>query len=759
VKRLAMMTEDHPFAYRNFEGVIPEGNYGAGKMIIWDEGTLAPVSDEIDPKLKGKALRAAEEEVFERQLAKGHLKFRLEGTRLHGAFSLLRTQAGRGNQWLLVKKADEFADADFDVGALKTSARTGAEIGKLGAKKAKRAKSPKPHKIKPMLATLADGPFHRAGWLYEIKWDGYRAVAELTKKGGVELVSRNLKPLNDKYPDVVAALAALKLDAVLDGEVVLLDENGQTSFNALQNAATHAGSKGELAYCAFDLLYLDGEDYRGKPLRERKAKLAEIFENGRHLRLSEAFDTDGVAFFEAAQKLGLEGIIAKDGDSLYQTGARSESWQKIKTARRQEVVIGGYTDPQGAGRKHVGALIIGVHDEAGDLVPVGRVGTGFGSVKELADLGKKLRKLERKTSPFTEAKRLGRGGVIHWVKPELVCEVTFTEWTPDGSMRHPVFVALRDDKSAAEVGREEAKAVEKTTDGKLELSNLGKVYFPEKGYTKGDLIAYYRDIGPTILPYLLGRPQSLRRQPNGIHGKSFFQKDLKPGAPAWLQRQEVATESRDDGVTDYLVCDGLDSLLYMVNLGCIEINPWASRVEALDRPDFITLDLDPEAVGMKEVAATANAVRKLCEELELESYVKTSGKRGLHVVLPLGARYDYEQAKDFSQLWAELVHRRVPRLTSLAKSPRDRQGKVYLDYLRNSQGQTAASVYSARPTPQASVSMPLKWSEVTAKLDPLKFTIKTAQKRLDAVGDLWQPVLGEGIDLAKAVKRIRAMDQ
>ncbi|MFL5328477.1 MAG: DNA ligase D [Gemmataceae bacterium] len=597
-----------------------------------------------------------------------------------------------------------------------------------------------------MLATLVRAPFDRAGWIFEPKWDGYRAIAEI-QNGKIEVYSRKGNSFNEQFAPIVHNLRHLKHDTVLDGEVVVLDEAGRSRFQLLQQH--QKTGQGRLVYYVFDILHLDGRDLQMLPLIERKTILSRLLRRIPEVIVSEHIEGRGEAFFRAAAAQGLEGIIAKNGQSPYRQGIRSADWLKIKTQRRQEAVIGGFTEPRGS-RKNLGALLLGVY-QGNDLKYIGHTGGGL-NTKSLAHLRQRLDPLEQSTSPF--AKRPKANAPVHWVKPQLVCEVTFQEWTDDGHMRHPIFIALREDKPSREVRHEVEHPVAELANNDPPLTNLGKIYWPRDGYTKGDLINYYREIAPFILPYLNDRPQSQHRHPEGIDGDSFFQKDVsKRPPPAWVKTTVVPHKERA-GSSHFIVCDDQRTLLYLANLGCIEINPWNSRVGLLDRPDYLVIDLDPEQIAFAKVVEAALAVRKVLDAARAECYCKTSGKTGLHVYVPLGAKYPEDLATRFAEVVANIVNRKLPATTSVVRMPARRQGRVYLDFLQNRHGQTLAAPYSVRPVDGAPVSAPLKWSEVRTGLDPAKFTIKNTPKRLEKIGDLWQPVLGPGIDLAHCIERL-----
>ena len=801
-KRLAMMTEDHPYSYKDFEGVIPQGQYGGGDVIVWDTGVFAS-SETADLDEGHKKLRQG--------LHKGELSFVLFGEKLKGGYTLIKLGAnnkygkrGGDNAWLLVKQKDEYASTE-DVTERKESVLTGVLLPRDGgtgvatvygskkqAKKPqakpaaqklvkktarpKKGSDPMPHDVRPMLATLVDQPFDREGWIFEMKWDGYRAIAEV-EDGKVELYSRKGNSFASTYKPIVEALKSVQHDLVLDGEVIAL-KDGRPDFHTLQQ---YKESPAPLQYAIFDLLWVDGEDLRNLPLVERKARLKKVIPEHPQLLVSEHIETKGKAFFKKMQQAHIEGMLAKDGQSRYVDGARSKSWLKVKTSMEQEAIIVGYTEPRGS-RKSLGALVLAVHID-GKLAYIGHSGGGF-TGKELTELCKTLSKIKTEKSPLTE--KVPINSPITWVKPKYVCQVRFSEWTPDGRMRHPIYAGLREDKKPAEVIKEtpdQAKKLLKaeknnkvsprsekklqdsaksqsargkgqapaTPDTGLELSNLDKVYFPESGITKGDLIDYYRRMANTILPYLKYRPENLNRHPNGWEGKSFYQKDTKNDPPDFVRTVNIWSDSNNAELR-YMVCDNVETLLYMANLGCIEINPWNSRVDSLHNPDYMIFDIDPgDHNTFEQVIRVAQEFHRVLTLACEEHYPKTSGKTGIHIYVPLKARYDYDQIRDFSQLVAQLVHRALPDITSMERSPAKRKDKIYLDYLQNRFGQTIAAPYSVRPAAGAPVSTPLEWNEVKKGLDPAKFTIKNIEKRLEKKGDLWKPVLGKGVDLAASI--------
>ncbi len=779
-KRLAVEVEDHPYSYRTFEGDIPEGNYGAGHVEIWDQGTFHAV---------GTANRAKGEQQMLQELKAGGLHFVLEGKKLQGEFTLVKMKGRQKDAWLLLKKddahavhepydAEDFTDtaAPQKAPAQPTAKKSASAAAEKKGVKGKPAALPK--HISPMTAKLTNGPFDDPDWLFEVKWDGYRAVAEV-ENGQVQLYSRNGKSFNAKYRPVAEALAQLPHQAVFDGELVVLDKKNRADFQALQNYQNTPSE--HLYYYIFDLLYLNGEDLRALPLLERKEKLAQVLSKAKDpLRYSDHRVGNGTKFFKEAQKNQWEGIMAKAAQSRYYDGKRSQEWLKIKTHLRQEAVIAGFTEPQGS-RQHLGALVLGVY-EGKELKYVGQAGSGFNK-KSLQELIEKLEPLVQEKSPFNQKVALNRN--VTWVKPELVCELSFAEWTTDGQMRQAIFKGLRVDKKAQEVVHEQAvppqedqqrEAPSRSGAGKaktapkqkkekdttvLELNGQqvpvthpDKLYWPEEGITKLELVQYYQTMAEVILPYLKDRPESLLRFPNGITRPGFFQKDAGDHAPAWVQVASIKAESTGKDV-DYLVCQDQATLAYLNNLGCIQLNPWNSRLPHLDKPDYLVLDLDPGENTYDQVVEVALAAKQVLDALEMPVYAKTSGATGMHLYVPLGAKWPFEQVKELALLLAQQVQAKLPTLTSLERSPKERRNQVYLDYLQNAIAQTIAAPYCVRPRPGATVSTPLKWEEVTTGLHPSQFTIKNVPQRVQQLGDLFKPVLGKGIDVAAYLKKLK----
>lgn len=647
--------------------------------------------------------------------------------------------------------------------------------------------------LKPMLATLVDKPFDEPGWLYEIKWDGYRALACMNK-GAVTLKSRNDKSFNDKFYPVYQALLTWNINAIVDGEIVVLKESGVSDFGALQNWRSEAD--GDLMYCIFDILWLEGRNLCGLPLSERREILKSIVPVAGMIRLSDAFDVAGAEFFQAAQSLSLEGIIAKKAEGEYIPGDRTTQWLKIKANKRQEMVIGGYTNNEGSS-KPFSSLLVGVF-EGEKLVYTGKVGTGFHQ-KQQREMLAQFQPLVVDRGPFSEEPDYNKPSRFNprpakatatWLKPVLVCEVSFAEMTSEGVMRHPSFEGMRVDKQAREVVYEKSKPTRKTekqTNGDkkeslvkptakrarntllnptdetqvrevaghtLKFSNLSKVYWPDEAVTKRDMLNYYYQVAPFILPYLKDRPQSLNRFPNGITGKSFYQKDVTGKVPDWVATYQYHSSDKLDVDKHFLVPKSEADILLMASLGAIELNPWSSRVDKPDHPDWCIIDLDPGPTNtFKQVIEAALVTRQVLDSVGIPSYCKTSGSTGLHIYIPLGAKYTYEQSKEFARVIVTHVHREIPKYTSIERLVGNRGGKMYLDFLQNRPKATLAAPYSLRPKPGATVSTPLTWDEVTPNLKMKDFTIYNVVQRLREVGDLFKPVLGKGIQLS-VVKNI-----
>jgi bifunctional non-homologous end joining protein LigD len=660
---------------------------------------------------------------------------------------------------------------------------------KLPNETTKAGKSSFPSSLSPMLATLVDKPADKGDWLYEVKWDGYRALA-FVNETSVELRSRNNKSFNDKFYPVKKALQELNMKVVLDGEIVVLNKIGISDFSALQSWRSEAD--GELVFYVFDILWYNDKNLMMLPLLKRKELLKQVLPQNDIIRTSESFSAAGKDFFELAKTMQLEGIIAKRADSEYIPGARTKDWLKIKANKRQEMVIGGYTLNEDSS-KPFSSLLVGVY-EGKELVYTGKVGTGF-NIATQQELMRSFKPLVTKKVPFTYTPDINKPSrfrpnppkaIAVWLKPKLVCEVSYAEITGDGIMRHPSFVGLRTDKKASDVVLEQAVRVDQVKSGKLnskeifktsknkerktflnpteetqvrkvdghelKFTNLSKVFWPKENFTKRDMLNYYYRMAPYILPYLKDRPQSLNRFPNGILGKSFYQKDVTGKVPSWIKTflYHSETDNRDK---HFLVPHNEAGILYMASLACIELNPWNSTIHTPDHPDWCIIDLDPDKNSFNQVIEAANVTKQILDSLNIPSYPKTSGSTGLHVYIPLGAKYTYEQSKEFARVIATMVHHEIPSFTSIERMVRNRKGKMYVDFLQNRPQATVAGPYCLRPKPGAPVSMPLHWDEVKKGLKITDFNITNAYDRVKETGDIFKPVLGKGINLEKIAQK------
>jgi bifunctional non-homologous end joining protein LigD len=706
-KALAVHVEDHPLEYAKFHGEIPKGQYGGGTVEIFDNGTY----DLLEEKRNGQ------------------LTFDLHGKKLKGRWSLVPAHMdGKEQNWLLIKRHD-----DHDEGA------TAAQ-----------------QSYKPMLATVDTHIPHGDDWAHEVKFDGFRAVAYV-RGGECKLVSRNDNDLTGRFPEVAKAIvkAVKSPNAVLDGEICRIDPSGKTSFSELQQGS------GPLVFYAFDLLELDGQPRIDQPLTERKKELRTLLDaRVKTVAYSEDFD-DGDALFAVAQQQGLEGIISKRATSAYKPGRRTRDWLKIKTENNEEFIVTGYTRGGGRRADTFGALVLGVN-EGSELRYVGNVGTGFNDA-EIRKLLKLLKPLHRDTPPFPVAPKMPRvrKGDVQWVDPELVAQVRFGEWTHDGHLRHPAYLGIREDKEAGEVTREQPmqEVIRKGT-RELRLSNLDKPFWPDEGITKGDLLHYYQAVADVLVPHLEGRPFTMRRYPDGAHGKAFFQKDAPKHMPEWIPRYRALVSTREKAreqkwVEFPLVNDEL-ALLWMVNMGCIDMNTWYSRVDKPDRPDFVLFDLDPTPeVPWSQTVEVALILKQLLDALELESFPKTSGGKGFHVLVPIDRRSTYEDTRRFAEHVAGAIARTHPKLATTEWSKAKRRG-VLIDANQNGEGKTIASAYSVRPKPGAPVSTPLTWSEVNDKLNPSIYTMAVVLERVRRHGDLYAGVLTTRQSLSKAIRKIGA---
>jgi bifunctional non-homologous end joining protein LigD len=806
-KRLAVHVEDHPLEYGDFEGLIPKGNYGAGAVIVWDRGRWNPVGDPLEGLAKGKLL-------FELHGYKLHGLWTLVKLKKSEKDWLLIKER---DAWASAQPEALPAESVLsgltveDLGAGRNQGDAiRAELTRLGAPR----KPVEVTSVKLMLAETAEKAFSRKDWLFEPKLDGYRVLAARAE-GGPRLLTRNGNDGAPSFPEIARAVAALPFERlVLDGEVVALDETGRPSFQRLQGRARflrpvdirHAAVEFPVTYYAFDLLGFEDFDLRSLPLSDRKATLRRVLPPLGALRYLEHVEEVGEALYQEAERHGLEGIVAKKASSPYKSG-RSPMWLKIRSRKTADFVVVGFTPPKGS-RGGFGALQLADYVE-GALVYAGRAGSGF-SDKQLTEVSRTLLRRKRQDPPCSGPIPNEKGTT--WVDPVLVCEVEYTEWTDEGLLRQPVFLRFRDDKKPEECVRErpdgrgpegglEAETVTSGT-GRLssrgaerrgilpgrvrtpgekiprsarddssardasparddspaelpfELTNLKKVFWPEDGYTKGDLLEYYRAIAPWLLAYLRDRPVVLTRYPDGITGKSFFQKDAPGFAPEWIRTERMWSEDTQREI-DYFVCDDAASLLYIINLGSIPLHLWASRTPTLERPDWCVLDLDPKGAPFLHVVEVALAARELCRRIGLPVLVKTTGSTGLHLMIPLGRQCTHEQSRSLGELLARCIVERLPEIATLARQISQREGKVYVDYLQNGSGKLIVAPFSVRPLPGAPVSVPLAWREVNRKLDIRAHTIKTVPARMRKLGtDPLAEVLELSPDLVGALERL-----
>ena len=735
-KRLAVHVEDHPLEYGTFEGQIPPGEYGAGSVVLWDRGEWIPKEDPHEGYRKGK------------------LKFELVGEKLRGGWTLARmggTAGEGGKNWLLLKERDATARplAEGDV----LEERPESVAGKPAVADAPRAKLPQ--MLAPQLATLADDPPAGPEWVHELKYDGYRALCRIGD-GTVRLFSRSGKEWTHEMAAVARAVSTLPADeAWLDGEVVVFERDGRTSFQALQNALAERRDD-LLGYVVFDLPFLDGRDLRSLPLVARKQALAALLARAAPatrevLRLGDHVDGEGALFFRHASRLGIEGIVSKRRDAPYES-RRTTTWRKIRCQKRQELVIGGFTEPAG-GRIGLGALLLGVHDDKG-LRYVGRVGTGFDD-RTLRELRARLETLRRDTSPFVDGSvRPPKGS--RFVRPELVADVAFTEWTGDGQLRHPTFQGIREDKGAGEVVRERPVALPRRADESVvagvRLTHPDRVFWPEVGVTKLELARFYEQIAAWMLRHVAGRPLSLLRAPEGHTGERFFHKHVDKGWPPALGRVKVREGGKE--VTYVMVTDAA-GLVALAQMAVLEIHPWGARHDRIEQPDVMTFDLDPGPdVPWRALVEAAAHTRLFLHELGLTSFVKTTGGKGLHVVVPIERRLEWDDVKTFTENVAKVLARRDPQRFTASMSKAARPGKIFVDYVRNARSQTAVAAYSTRARPGAPVSTPLRWDELLAEESADRWNVRTLPRRLAAMkNDPWDEFFEVRQGITAAMRR------
>ncbi len=775
-KSLAMHVEDHPIEYGKFEGNIPKGEYGGGSVMLWDRGTYEPLGG-VDPAA---------------QIARGDFKFRLHGEKLQGDFAIVHMKnRGKGNEWLVIKKRDGHEQLNWDIEEHARSVLTGRtqeEIAnnmpaveshpsaKSGLKLAKvqgAMQAPMPKALTPMAAFLADHLPSAGNWLYEIKWDGVRALCFIDG-GDMYILSRNGNRTERQYPELsVLPHYVHAPSAIIDGEIAVLDEQGRPRFGLIQpritvsdpNSIAHLSRSTPVTFFAFDLVYADGYDLRAVPLIERKRLLREILEPTGHIRISDHFDASGSDMLEAARQAGLEGIVAKQADSKYES-RRSHCWLKFKIHLEQEFVICGFTRGE---REYFGALVLGYY-EAGELKHAGQVGTGFDD-RTMRAIHEQLVPLIATKNPFH--KKVKAKGEITWVEPKLVCQVRFTEWTADHQLRAPSFIGLRPDVDPTAAVRETTVEQEEQEPApvtgapiipagpkeitleigaqKLRFTNLNKVFYPQQGYTKRDLLNYYNTVAPLILPHLRDRPLSLKRYPNGIEADYFFQKNAED-FPPWIRLEPIESEGR---TINYVIANDRETLLWLTHLGCIDQNPWMSRIETLDCPDFLLIDLDPVECPYDAIVQAALLTKSKLDAIGLRGYPKTTGGDGMHIYVPLEPIYSYDQVRSFAEILSHLVTGEKPDLFTTPRSVSKRKkGRVYFDYLQIASSKTISAPYVLRAYPGAPVSTPLEWNEVRPGLLPQHFTIENAPARFASLGDVFRPVLDAPQRLESAMNKL-----
>ncbi|WP_405382052.1 DNA ligase D [Maribacter sp. LLG6340-A2] len=735
-KRLAVRTEDHPIPYLNFHGTIPKGNYGAGKMIIWDEGLF-----EIDTEETGKTLLE--------QLTVGNLKLIFYGKKIAGRFALVRTTRKASNeQWLLIKKKDAYAvntiyDAETLVPVTERSLKKHPQKIRPGSI------------IQPMLATSTKKIFNHPDFIYELKWDGYRVLAHITHNK-VLLQSRNGINFNTKFSKLHDELQLLDNEVILDGEVVLVDFKGVSQFGELQN---YPNAEGELRYYVFDMLYLNGHSMLDLTLLERKSLIPEVLLDLEISKYCDHVEGMGSALYHKAIEAGMEGVVAKEATSTYAVGHRTEKWLKVKGVQSIDAIICGFTESTNS-TERIGSLILGIEDND-TWAYIGNCGSGF-TTSQRNELFKALSSLETPENPFRKKIPL-KGRKAHYTLPLVECEIKFTERTKNGLLRNPVFKRLKTaipttgQKSEVELHSTTNRVSRKETieiDGyKVPISNLDKIYWPNSGLRKYDLIDYYLQIAPHILPHLKDRPQSLHRHPNGIEQESFYQKDNE-NLPHWIETIPIYSKSSNRDI-NYLVCQNTATLIYMANLGCIEIHPWSSRIQHLDHPDYGIIDLDPpKNMDFKNVVKVAKAFRNLLKQVSITSFCKVSGSRGIHIYIPMQATYTYEEVRNFIKLLCHIIEEQLPELTTMERTINKRKGKIYLDYLQNRKGHTVAAVHSVRPIINAPISAPIHWEELNNDLSPQKYMMKTYPKRLEKEGDLFSTMHTAEFDMAQVLTEL-----
>ncbi|EKE30311.1 MAG: DNA ligase D [uncultured bacterium (gcode 4)] len=759
-KHLAVMVEDHPYDYKDFEWTIPKWEYWWWTVMIWDYWTYVPIYSTWD---KEKDEKAGLE-----MIEKWQFSFILKWKKLKWEFSLIKLAKAKWNEWILLKKKDDKANSiinNDDESAYSWRSMKEIELWiecvdnedfteELSKKKLK--KSIMLTEVRPMLAKLVDKPFNMEWWLFEIKWDWYRTIAEIGW-WKAKLYSRNLKSYDKKFSEIAETLKIIPHEAVLDWEVVAFWEDGKPNFWLLQNYEND--KEWTLIFYVFDILYLDWFDLSELELSERKRILKKIISWMENIRYTDHVEHDWKDLFDVIVSNWLEWIIWKKMDSKYRQWERNDNWVKIKNIQTQEAIVCGFTEPRW-NRPGIWSLILGIYDKW-ELTYIWHSGWWFYD-KMLRLIKDRLEKTKTSDCPFK--KKPVTNEKPTWVEPVIVCEIKFSDWTKDWLLRQPVFLWFREDKKATEVIREipekEEKVVGKElseTKSKVAFSNLDKIYFPEKNLKKWDIIDYYKKISSYILPYLKDRPESLKRYPNWINWESFFQKNFNEWfLPNWIETAKVHSEW-EEKIMNYMMVQDLDSLLYAVNLWCIDINPWSSRVWSISNPDYVILDFDPIEISFLEIVKAVIETHHLLEMLWIASFCKTSGSKWMHILIPTRAQYSYDQVTDFAKIINIYINRKLPETTSLERMPKNRSGKVYLDYLQNRKWQTIASVYSIRARKEATISTPLFWSEINPSISPLDYRIDNIFERLTKKWDPWEWFFDVSFDMWIALDRLNAL--
>lgn len=749
IKHLAIQTEDHPVSYLRFEGTIPKGNYGGGSVILWDVGTYSQPKDKEDQDLK---------KLLDKQYKAGRIHLFFKGQKLKGEYSLIRTSEEK-RHWLLLKVKDKYASdekfSDESILSGRKVTEVKEEDNPLGEIMKKGKSSGFPEDFRPMLAKLSKKVFNDDQWLFEVKYDGYRCLL-FKKEDQVRILSRNGINMNAKFPVLVEAASALPSNCVVDGEIIVADKTGGGNFNMLQQYLK-TGKKHPLRLILFDLLYLEGKELNSLPLTLRKKALEKIMESikSKELKYSNHILGKGKEYLDASKKMGLEGIIGKKSNSLYHKNKRSNDWLKFKNINDEDFIIVGLT-PSPASRAF-GSMLLAEENEEGKLQYAGKVGTGFGE-KDMKDILKRLKKKESKRASVKIDEE-----VLFYTEPHYYAQVNYTEKTNDGKLRHPSFITIREDKFYSEEKETEVMQDGFSADGnlkaepaKVELSNTDKIFFPKEKVSKGDIINYYQRVADFILPYLKDRPLTLKRTPNGIKDKGFYQKDVKDDLPDFVETKKISSKSSDKDFITYALCNNYESLIFLANYGCVEMHCWNSRTDQLENPDHIIFDLDPPGDDFAKAKEGAFLLMDILDSLEIHYGIKTSGSDGIHMYVPIQRNYTHIQARDAAHVIAKIWHKEAGKLGSLERSPAKRKTQVYLDYLQNAKGKTMACPFSLRVKNGVPVSMPLKREELETIQSPDEMNIASVPDLMKSREDPWKDLYKHRMKMEKIVEKVEA---